>query len=110
MKPRARSSQLISSTCLRFSTHCRSHQRTDTSRRDVREAMAKVFPGLADAKTDVVRMYSMNFLMLKGVLPRERKQEYYGCYVAAIFRTVRFGVGEAHVRADMTEFNYLREQ
>ena len=31
-------------------------------------------------------------------------------YVAGIFRTVRFGTGEAHGRAEMMEFNYLAEQ
>src|SRR6185437_10321474 len=44
------------------------------------------------------------------VLPKEREQEYYASYVAGIFRTVRFGVGEAHGRAEMMEFNYLNEQ
>ena len=28
----------------------------------------------------------------------------------AIFRTLRFGTGEAHGRAQMMEFNYLQEQ
>ncbi len=30
-------------------------------------------------------------------------------YVAGIFRTVRFGTGEAHGQAEMMEFNYLSE-
>ena len=42
-----------------------------------------------------------------GVLPKERLEEYYASYVAGIFRTVRFGTGEAHGRAEMMEFNYL---
>ena len=29
--------------------------------------------------------------------------------VAGIFRTLRFGTGEAHGRAEMMEFNYLLE-
>ena len=35
--------------------------------------------------------------------------EYYASYVAGIFRTLRFGTGEAHGRAEMMEFNYLLE-
>src|SRR5208283_1789427 len=31
-------------------------------------------------------------------------------YVAGIFRSVRYGVAEAHGRAEMMEFNYLVEQ
>jgi len=44
------------------------------------------------------------------VLPKERLDEYYASYVAGIFRTVRFGTGEAHGRAEMMEFNFLSEQ
>jgi hypothetical protein len=86
------------------------YARTPSGRKDIREALADVYPGLEEAKADVVGMYSLKFLMDKGVLPREREQEYYASYVAGIFRTVRFGVGEAHGRAEMMEFNYLSEQ
>ena len=44
------------------------------------------------------------------MLQKERLEEYYASYVAGIFRTVRFGTGEAHGRAEMMEFNYLSEQ
>src|SRR4029450_11997930 len=37
-------------------------------------------------------------------------EEYYASYLAGIFRTVRFGTGEAHGRGVMMEFNYLSEQ
>ena len=86
------------------------YSRTSAGRKDIREALADVFPGLEEAKADIVGMYSLKFLMDKGVLPKEREQEYYASYVAGIFRTVRFGVGEAHGRAEMMEFNYLSEQ
>jgi len=55
-------------------------------------------------------MFALKWLVDKGVLPKERLQEYYASYVAGIFRTVRFGVAEAHGRAEMMEFNYLSEQ
>ena len=86
------------------------YARTSSGRKDIREALGDLFPGLEEAKADVVGMYSLKFLMDKGVLPKEREQEYYASYVAGIFRTVRFGVGEAHGRAEMMEFNYLSEQ
>ena len=86
------------------------YARTSAGKKDIREALADVFPGLEEAKADVVGMYGLKFLIDKGVLPKEREQEYYASYVAGIFRTVRFGVGEAHGRAEMMEFNYLSEQ
>ncbi len=52
----------------------------------------------------------LNWLMEKGVIPKEQAQEFYASHVAGIFRTVRFGVAEAHGRAEMMEFNYFVEQ
>ena len=86
------------------------YSRTAAGKKDIREALADIYPGLEEAKADVVGMFALKFLMDKGVLPKEREQEYYASYVAGIFRTVRFGVGEAHGRAEMMEFNYLSEQ
>jgi hypothetical protein len=77
---------------------------------DIREAMGGAFSGLEEAKADVVGMYALKWLVDRGALPKERLEEYYASYVAGIFRTTRFGTGEAHGRAEMMEFNYLSEQ
>ena len=42
-------------------------------------------------------------------MPKSKLEGYYASYVADIFRTVRFGTGEAHGQAEMMEFNYLLE-
>jgi hypothetical protein len=55
-------------------------------------------------------MLGLNWLIDHGVLSKDRREEYDASYVAGIFRTVRFGTGEAHGRAEMMEFNYLSEQ
>jgi hypothetical protein len=86
------------------------YARTSSGQRDIREAIGPTFSGLEEAKADVVGLFGLNWLMEKGVLPKERAPEYYASYVAGIFRTVRFGVAEAHGRAEMMEFNYLSEQ
>ena len=77
---------------------------------DIREAMAGAFSGLEEAKADVVGMFALKWLVDKGALKKERLEEYYASYVAGIFRTIRFGTGEAHGRAEMMEFNYLAGQ
>jgi hypothetical protein len=77
---------------------------------DVREAIGGTYSGLEEAKADVVGMFALAWLIDHGVLPESRREEYYTSYVAGIFRTVRFGTGEAHGRAEMMEFNYLSEQ
>jgi hypothetical protein len=77
---------------------------------DIREAIGPVFPGLEEAKADVAGMVALKWLVDHGVLPKARLEEYYASYVAGIFRTVRFGTGEAHGQAEMMEFNYLARQ
>ena len=84
--------------------------RVNGQQMDIREAIGGIFGGLEEAKADVVGMLSLKWLVDKGALPKERLPEYYASYVAGIFRTVRFGTGEAHGRAEMMEFNYLAEQ
>jgi len=55
-------------------------------------------------------MFGLKWLVDRGVLSKERLEEYYSSYVAGIFRTVRFGTSEAHGRAEMMEFNFFSEQ
>ena len=76
----------------------------------IREAIGPTFSALEEAKADVVGMLALRWLVDKSVLPKERLEEYYASELAGIFRTVRFGTGEAHGRAEMMEFNYYSEQ
>jgi hypothetical protein len=84
--------------------------RVNGQQKDIRESIGPAYSGLEESKADVVGMFALKWLVEKNVLPKARLEEYYASYVAGIFRTVRFGTGEAHGRAEMMEFNYLTEQ
>jgi len=84
--------------------------RTASGKADIRESIGPIFSGLEEAKADIVGLYGLNWLIDRDVLPKSKLQEYYASYVAGIFRTVRFGVAEAHGQAEMMEFNYLSER
>jgi len=84
--------------------------RQNGTRRDIREAIGPTFSGLEEAKADVAGLFGLDWLIQKGVLPKERENEYYASHLGGIFRTVRFGTGEAHSRAEMMEFNYFSEK
>lgn len=84
--------------------------RTGNGKVTIREAIGPGFSGLEEAKADVVGMFGLKWLVDHGALPKEKLEEYYASYVGGMFRTVRFGVGEAHGQAEMMEFNYLSEQ
>jgi hypothetical protein len=77
---------------------------------DIREAIGGMYSGLEEAKADVTGIYLARWLVDQNVLPEATLHTIYGSYVAGIFRTLRFGTGEAHGRAEMMEFNYLLEK
>ena len=47
---------------------------------DIREAIGRSFSGLEEAKADVIGMFGLKWLVDKGVLPKERLEEYYASY------------------------------
>src|ERR1035437_5448332 len=85
------------------------YSRVNGKQVDIREAIGPVYGGLEEAKADVVGMFGLKWLVDQKVLTTIPLDEYYASYVASIFRTVRFGTGEAHGKAEMMEFNYLLE-
>ncbi|MGH9549616.1 MAG: Zn-dependent hydrolase, partial [Terriglobales bacterium] len=86
------------------------YSRTANGKVAVREAIGPQYSGLEEAKADVVGMFGLKWLVDHEVLPKDKLEEYYASYLAGIFRTIRFGTGEAHGQAEMMEFNYLLER
>ena len=84
--------------------------RTSRGKQDIREAIGPAYSGLEEAKADIVGLYGLKWLVDRGNLPKEKLNGYYASEVAGIFRTVRFGVAEAHGRAEIMEFNFYFER
>ena len=74
---------------------------------DTREAIGPLYGALEEAKADIVGLWGLKWLIDQGVLPGDHLNEYYAAQLADIFRTVRFGIGEAHAHSEIMEFNYL---
>lgn len=83
--------------------------RVDGKRVDINEAIGPAYSGLEEAKADVTGMFGLKWLADHGALPAARLEEYYASYLAGLLRSLRFGAGEAHGRAETMEFNYLFE-
>jgi hypothetical protein len=75
----------------------------------ITEALGATYSGLEEAKADAVGMFGMKWLVDHRAMTQERLEEGYASYVAGLLRTLRFGAGEAHGRAETMEFNYLVE-
>jgi Peptidase family M49 len=87
-----------------------SFSRTAAGQRDIREAIGPAFGGLEEAKADIVGLYALKWLADHGKFPAAKLAECYVSAVAGMFRTVRFGVAEAHGSAEIMEFNFLAER
>lgn len=83
--------------------------RIDGKQVDIRESMGPIFGAVEEAKADVVGMFGLIWLMDHDAIPKTQAPEFYSSYLAGNFRTIRFGVAEAHGRAEMMEFNFLSE-
>ncbi len=75
----------------------------------VNRALKDLYSAIEESKADVVGLYSINLLMQKGWIPREKEEEIYTTYLAGMFRSMRFGVNEAHGLGTLMQFNFLRE-
>jgi hypothetical protein len=75
----------------------------------INEAIGPAYSGLEEAKADVTGVFLAHWLVDQKLLPAADLNPIYASYVAGIFRTLRFGTGEAHGRAEMMEFNVLLE-
>jgi hypothetical protein len=84
--------------------------RVDGKQVDIREAIGPKFSGLEEAKADIVGLLCLQWMMDKGYVPRTNAPDYYISHVADLFRSMRFGAGEAHSTGETMEFNYLSEQ
>jgi hypothetical protein len=87
-----------------------SFARTTSGKMDIREAIGPAFSPMEEAKADVTGMFALQWLVDHDVLPKAKLEEYYASYVGDLFRTVRFGIAEAHGQAEIMEMNYLLER
>jgi len=62
---------------------------------------------LEESKADVMGMYNLLYMMDRGELPVAEKEELFATYLAGIFRSVRFGIEEAHGKGSAVQYGYL---
>ncbi|MGA8676780.1 MAG: hypothetical protein WB621_16315 [Candidatus Acidiferrales bacterium] len=84
--------------------------RTAPGKVPINEAIGSAYSALEESKADVVGEFCYGWLIDHGVVPKENRNTTYASYVAGIFRTVRFGIAEAHGQGEIMQFNYYTEQ
>ena len=79
-------------------------------RTEVRHELKDLYDTLEEAKADVMGVYNILALIEEGEMPAALRRALEPTYVAGLFRSARFGVGEAHGQGVTAQFNYLQEK
>lgn len=73
----------------------------------VRKEMKEAGSALEEAKADISGLFGIQHMIDKGVLPKTLERPLYTTFLASAFRTIRFGINEAHGRGQAMQLNYL---
>ena len=105
-----------------FFTHILAHEMTHgigphrirVAGRDTtpRQELKELYSAIEEAKADVTGLYMLQYLFDHGMLPGGEQDErrLYTTFLASSFRTLRFGLKEAHGKGMAVQFNYLADK
>ena len=76
----------------------------------MRKELKDLYSACEEAKADIMGVYNIHFMIKKGLLPESFRREIATTFLAGLFRSVRFGIGEAHGKGVALQFNYMLEK
>ncbi len=79
-------------------------------RTTVRQELKETYSFIEEAKADVSGLFALQHLIDKGVVPKTMERPLYTTFLASAFRSIRFGVNEAHGRGIAVQLNYLLDR
>ena len=112
--------QLKNVTFESFFTHTLMHEmshgigpgfiKVDGRDTEVKKELKETYSTLEECKADILGMYNNIFMIEKGVFPETFANETWVTFLAGTFRSVRFGINEAHGGGNAIIYNYLLEK
>jgi hypothetical protein len=102
-----------------FFTHILAHEMThgigphsiQVAGRDTtpRQELKELYSAIEEAKADVTGLFMLQYFFDHGMLRggEESERQLYTTFLASAFRTLRFGLKEAHGKGMAVQFNYL---
>ena len=76
----------------------------------VRLQLKDRYSSIEEAKADVTGLWALQYLIDKDVVDKSMQRTLYTTYLASMFRSVRFGITEAHGRGVAMQFNYFTDE
>jgi hypothetical protein len=76
----------------------------------VRQELEDSYSALEEAKADISGLWALQQLIDKGVVEKSMAQSMYVTYLASQFRSLRFGLADAHGKGVALQLNWLLDQ
>jgi hypothetical protein len=73
----------------------------------VRQELKDTYSSLEEAKADISGLWALQQLVDKGVIDKSIEKGLYTTFLASAFRSIRFGLSEAHGKGIALQLNYL---
>jgi hypothetical protein len=73
----------------------------------VRQELKETYSAIEEAKADISGLFALRFLVDRGTLDASLTRTMYTTFLASIFRSLRFGINEAHGRGVAIQLNYF---
>jgi hypothetical protein len=75
-----------------------------------RKQLKELYSAIEEAKADVTGLWALQFMIDRNIIEKSMERTLYTTYLASMFRSVRFGITEAHGRGVALQFNYLTDE
>lgn len=73
----------------------------------VRAQLQESYSAIEEAKADISGLFALQYLIDKGVIDRAMEKTMYTTFLASAFRSIRFGIHEAHGKGIALQLNAL---
>ena len=76
----------------------------------VTQSLKEYASSFEEGKADILGLYLITALSEKGELDKSKLMDGYVTFLAGILRSVRFGAGDSHGKANMVRFHFFEQQ
>ena len=76
----------------------------------VNVGLRELYSWIEENKADLAGLHSLEYFRDHGIIDADMRRQHLVSYLGSIFRTIRFGTGEAHGKAAIVSLNFLMER
>jgi peptidase M49-like protein len=77
---------------------------------EVRIPLKNLYSAIEECKADVLGLWNIRYAIDRKWVTSFDEQQLYATYAGLMFRSMRFGIGEAHGRGTAVQWNWIREK